>query len=134
MSDPSIELQAALVAALKAVGALPEVVAGRVYDAVPPAAEYPYVTLGPCQVLPLKAGCIDGAEVYPQIDVWSQAVGYPEAKRIAKAIVAALDDQELAIDGHSTVLFEHQSTNYLREPDGKTSHAAITFHGSITPT
>lgn len=134
MSDPSIELQAALVSSLKAVGALPEVVAGRVYDSVPPDAQFPYVTLGPCQVLPLKAGCIDGAEVYPQIDVWSQAVGYPEAKLIAKAIVAALDDQELAIDGHSAVLFEHQSTIYLREPDGKTSHAAITFHGSITPT
>lgn len=131
MSDPSVELQAALVAALKADGALP---AGTgVFDSAPADAPFPYVTLGLCQVLPMKAGCIDGAEVYPQIDVWSRAVGFPEAKRIAKAVVAVLDDQELAIDGHRMILFEHQSTTFLREADGKTSHAAITFHGSITP-
>jgi hypothetical protein len=130
MSDPSFELQKALVAALKADGALPP--ATGVYDSVKPNVPFPYVTLGPCQVMPMKADCIDGADVYSQIDVWSQSVGYPEAKRIAKAVVAALDDRDLAIDGHRTVLFEHQSTNYLREPDGKTSHAAIVFHGSFT--
>ncbi|MFC0243673.1 DUF3168 domain-containing protein [Rhodopseudomonas telluris] len=132
MSDPSYELQAALVAALKADAALSALIAGRIYDAVPTDAVFPYVSLGPCQVLPMRAGCIDGAEVYPQIDVWSRAVGFPECKRIAKALVAALDDQDLAVSDHHTVLFDHQSTNYLRDPDGKTSHAAILFHGSFT--
>lgn len=133
MSDPSLELQAAIVAALKASGALPAVVGGRVYDAVPTGAAFPYVTLGDIQVLPDKSGCIDGAEVYPQIDVWSRAVGYPETKTIAKAILAKLDDQPLTVAGFNTVVFEVQGVQYLRDPDGLTRHAAITFHGILTP-
>lgn len=133
MSDPSLELQAALVAALKVDGALPAVLDGRIYDAAPATAPYPYITLGECQVLPDKAECIDGVEVYPQIDVWSQAVGYPEVKMIAKAVLAALDDQDITVAGFNVVVFEVQSVNYLRDPDGLTSHAAITFHGILTP-
>lgn len=137
MSDPSLELQAALVAALKGhVGAK---VAERVYDQVPapvpPAtsATFPYVTLGDCQVLPDKAGCIDGVQVYPQIDVWSRGVGYAEVKTIVKSILLVLDDQPLAVDGFNVVLFEIQSVHYLRDPDGLTRHAALTFHGMLTP-
>jgi hypothetical protein len=135
MSDPSLEIQAAMVAALKAAGALPAVVGARVYDAVPtsPAPTFPYVTLGDCQVLPDKAGCIDGAEVSLQIDVWSRATGYGEAKAIGKAILAKLDDQPLTVTGHDVVVFEHASTNYLRDPDGLTRHVAITFRSLTTP-
>src|SRR4051812_40258662 len=100
MSDPSLEMQAAVVAALKQSGALPAVVGARIYDSVPPNATFPYVSLGDCQVLPDKADCIDGAELSLQIDVWSRAVGYPEAKTIAKAILAKLDDRPLTIAGH----------------------------------
>lgn len=133
MSDPSLELQGALVAALKATGALPSVVGGRVYDAVPANAAFPYLSLGDCQVLPDKSGCIDGAEVYPQIDVWSRAVGYPEVKTIAKAVLLKLDDQPLVVAGFNVVVFEVQGVQYLRDPDGLTRHAAITLHGILTP-
>lgn len=133
MSDPSLELQGALVAALKATGALPAVAGGRVYDQAPTNAVFPYLTLGDCQVLPDKAGCIDGAEVYPQIDVWSRAVGYPETKTITKAVLAALDDQAIVVAGFNVVVFQVQSVQYLRDPDGLTRHAAITFHGILTP-
>lgn len=133
MSDPSLELQATIVAALKAPGVLPGVVGGRVYDAVPAGAAFPYVTLGDCQVLPDKSSCIDGAEVYPQIDIWSRAVGYPEVKTITKAVLAALDDQLINVSGFNVVVFEIESVNYLRDPDGLTRHAAIRFHGILTP-
>lgn len=133
MNDPSLELQAGIVAALKAPGALPSVVGGRVYDAPPTNATFPYLTLGDCQVLPDKAGCIDGVEVYPQIDVWSRAVGYPEAKTITKAVLAALDEQPITAAGFNVVVFEFQSVQYLRDPDGRTRHAAITFRGLIQP-
>jgi hypothetical protein len=134
MSDPSIELQNAIVGALKAVGALPAVIGTRVYDDVPTAATFPYISLGDCQVLPDKAECIDGVEVYPQIDVWSQKPGYGETKTITKAVLLALDDRALAVTGFDLVVFEIQSVNYLRDPDGKTRHAALTFHGILTPT
>ncbi len=131
MSDPSLELQAALVATLKGVS--PQIAGGRIYDQAPELPEFPYVTLGDCQVLPDKAGCIDGVEVYPQIDIWSRAVGYPEIKAIAAAVKAVLDDQPLSVDGFAVVVFEHQSTHYLRDPDGLTRHAAIVFRGLIQP-
>ncbi|MEN6535648.1 MAG: DUF3168 domain-containing protein [Bryobacteraceae bacterium] len=131
MSDPSLELQAAIVAALK--GNSPSIVGGRIYDDVPAGAAFPYVSMGDCQVLPDKSGCIDGVEVYPQIDVWSRAVGYPEVKGITKEVLAVLDDQPLTVGGFNVVVFEVESVNYLRDPDGLTHHAAITFHGIITP-
>jgi Protein of unknown function (DUF3168) len=131
MSDPSLELQAAIVGALK--GDSPPVASGRVYDAAPINGTFPYVTLGDCQVLPDKYECIDGVEVYPQIDVWSRAVGYGETKTIAKRILALLDDVPLAVAGFDTVVFELQDLRYLRDPDGLTRHAAITFHGILTP-
>lgn len=131
MSDPSYALQVALVAALKAAGALPDVVGGRVYDAVPAGAAFPYVTLGQCQVLPDKAGCIDGVEVSLQVDAWSRAVGFGEVKTIGAAIVAALDDQALAVDGFNVTVFELESAQYLRDPDGLTRHGAITFRGLL---
>lgn len=133
MSDPSLDLQAAMVAALKAPGALPAVVGGRVYDAVPANAVFPYLSLGDCQVIPDKSACIDGVEVYPQIDVWSRAVGYPETKTITKAVLAALDDQPIVVAGFNVVVFQFQSVQYFRDPDGLSRHAAITLHGILTP-
>jgi hypothetical protein len=130
MSDPSLEVQATVVAALKAT---PAVVSGRVYDAAPSGVVFPYITLGDCQVLPDKAGCIDGAEMFLQVDVWSRAVGYPETKTIAKAVLEKLDDQPIVVSGHNVIVFEHLSTQYLRDPDGQTRHAAITFRSLIQP-
>lgn len=134
MSDPSLEVQAAIVTALKAAGALPTVIGQRVYDAAPANAVFPYITLGDCQVLPDKADCIDGAELILQVDVWSRATGYPETKTIAKAVLAKLDDQPISVAGQDIVVFEHQSTQYLRDPDGLTRHAAITFRSFAYPT
>lgn len=132
MSDPSLELQKAIVTALK--GYSPSLVGGRVYDDVPPAATFPYISLGDGQVLPDKADCIDGSEVFIQVDVWTQTIGYPEAKRIVKQVLSILDDNEdLGVEGYHTVVFEIQDVRYLRDPDGKTRHAAMTFHGLLQP-
>lgn len=134
MSDPSLPLQKALIDTLKSVYALPSVVGGRVYDDVAASATFPYVSLGPTQVLPDKAGCIDGAEVFQQIDVWSRGVGFPECKTIAEAIIARLDDADLIVEGFTVIVLEHQDTRYLRDPDGLTKHAAITFRSLLQPT
>jgi hypothetical protein len=138
MSDPSLELQAALVTALS--GHIGTAVADRVYDEVPapvpPATspQFPYVTLGDCQVLPDKANCIDGVEVYPQIDVWSRQTGYPELKGIVKEVLSVLDDQPLTVTGFDVVIFQIQNIHYLRDPDGQTRHAALVFYGNLFPT
>jgi hypothetical protein len=130
MSDPSLEVQGALVAALKAASIG---VDARIYDDVPADRTFPYVSLGECQVLPDKADCIDGAELFLQVDAWSREVGFPEVKGIAAKIVDALDDRPLSVSGHNVVVFEHQSTQYLRDPDGLTHHAALTFRALVQP-
>lgn len=134
MSDPSYELQDALYDALKNnIG--PEV-GPRVYDQVPkpvpPATvTFPYVTIGDGQVLPDKADCIDGTEHFLQIDVWSRAVGFPEAKTISNNIVTLLDDNPPTMTGYVAVIFELENIQYLRDPDGLTRHVAMTFHARI---
>lgn len=131
MSDPSLELQDAIIGALR--GNIGNAVGDKVFDEPPVNPLFPYVTLGACQIIPDKASCIDGAIAYPSVDVWSQDSGFTEAKTIAKAILALLDDQPLTVAGFNVVVFEFASVNYLRDPDGLTRHAAISFHGILTP-
>ena len=129
MSDPSLEVQKAIVGALRGAN----VAGGRIYDQVPEAPAFPYVTIGDCQVMPDKADCIDGSIVYPQVDVWTRTTGYPETKQIASAVLAALDDQQLTVDGYHLVVFEFQDIRYMRDPDGITRHGVLMFHGLLQP-
>ena len=135
MLDPSLPLQTALFAALSAPGVLPDVVGGRVYDEAPQNALTPYVSLGDCQVLPDKSSCIDGSICYPIIDVWSTYQGYAEAKTIAAAIVAKLDDQpeNLDVAGFTVVVFEIHNYMPLRDPDGLTRRVNLQFRALVQP-
>lgn len=135
MLDPSVQLQAAIVGALKSAGALPAVVGARVYDEPPTIPTFPYISEGDCQVLPDKAGCIDGTECYPILDVWSRSSGYGEAKTIAAAILAKLDDQpeNVVMTGFVAIVFELHDYRPLRDPDGLTRRVNITFRALIQP-
>lgn len=129
MADPSLDLQGAIVAALKADGAVTALVGQRIFDDVPAAqaGSFPRITYGSDQVLSDDADCVTGFEVFIQIDVWSRIVGQPEMKRIAGAVRAALHNVELTLAEHSLIVLEHQQTRYLRDPDGLTKHAAVEF-------
>ena len=133
MSDPSLPLQAGLVAALKAYAPLTALIAGRVYDDPSKNAAKPYVTIGEDQVLPDRGDGYDGSDVTMTIHVWSEAVGFPQTKQIAGAIRAALAPG-FAVQGHRLVDIAFESTRYLREPDGRTSHGVLTFTARTEPT
>ena len=122
MSDPTLPLTAAIVSALTTSS--PPVLA-HIYDKVTPAATFPYVSIGPIQVIPDKADCIDGTEVFIQLDIWSQTASSVEEKQISAAIVAALDDQDLTVSGYRAVIFQLQDINHLRDPDGLTWHGVL---------
>ena len=127
MSDPSLELQAAIVSKLKADSGVQAVVGQRIYDEVPANPTFPYISIGDNQVLPDKAECIDGTEIFWQLDGWSRDHTFPTPKQISKAVVAALDDQDLTVSGYSAIVVELNSVNYLHDPDGITRHVAISF-------
>jgi len=127
MTSPSLELQGAVVARLTEYPELIELISGRVYDRVPAAAEFPYLSLGPDQMFSDDAECITGFEVTFQIDAWSRAVGFPEVKRIAEHVRAALTDETIELTDNALLSIEHSQTRILRDPDGLTNHAAIQF-------
>lgn len=122
MSDPSLAVQSALVAALKALSTEAGI---RVYDLPPADAAVPYITVGGGQTVPLDETCWDASEVYVQVDVWSEEPGYPQVKRIAGAIRAALHDQPVTVTGHVCDRCEVRNISYSRERDGITSRARI---------
>ncbi len=77
------------------------------------------LTLGDCQVVPAGSGAYRRRRVLrPIIDVWSRATGYPEAKTIAAAVTARLDDppENLTLTGFDVVVFEVETPRYLSGP------------------
>jgi hypothetical protein len=127
MSDPSLELQAALVGRLKSDPGVTAVVGQRVYDEVPNNPQFPYISIGDNQVLPDKAECIDGTEIFWQLDGWARDPTFPTTKQISKAVVACLDDIELTLTGYAAIVVELNRVDYLHDPDGITRHVAINF-------
>lgn len=138
MIDASYELQVAIVGRLKGFQALADLIGNRVYDEVPRdsagkalVANFPYVSFGPDQALPDNFECITGSEIFIQIDAWSRAVGFAEVKKIANAVRLALHNQELSLTENALVSFEFDGRRVFRDPDGKTSQAAITFRAVV---
>ena len=130
MTSPTLELQSAVIAALKSYAPLTAIVGQRIYDAVPTNATFPYVSLGPTDELPADAECINATDITFQIDGWSRATGAPEVIKIAWEIRQALR-QPMTLTDNAFVLLEHQSTRRLRDPDGLTNHAVVSLTATI---
>lgn len=130
MSDPALAIQMALVTRITS---LATEAGERVYDDVPAEAQresetgaaWPYISLGNGQMVPVDEECFDRSSTYIDVNVWSRDVGFPQAKRIAGAIRAALHEQELAIAGHVLDRMRVENINYSRDPDGATRRARI---------
>lgn len=126
-TSPSLELQVAIVSRLTNDAALAALVADRIYDDVPEDAVFPYITVGEGDETSDDIECAPGFEISLDVDVWSQAVGFPEAKQISNAIRQALKSPDLTLPVNALVYFQHRQTRFLRDPDGKTRHAVLTF-------
>lgn len=136
MIDPSLAVAAAIISRLKAYAQVTDIVGQRVYDVVIPAAQLPYVTVDQPQVLPMRmgSGCEAGAEISILVHGWSNGPESVEVKQLGAALIAALDEHELVLTGHSTVLNELEQVIYLNDPDGIVKHAAVTFRILTEPT
>lgn len=135
MADPTLPLQKAMVARLKANSDIVGLVGAKVFDSVPPSTAKPYVNMGLPQVLPDKADCVAGAEVMFSVHGWSAGPDTVEVKRIGAAILRALDEAEdMVVDGHHLTVFELEQMDYLNEPDGIVKHVSIVFRALTEPT
>lgn len=131
MASPSLELQIATVARLRSTAAVTALIGDRVFDHVPEKAEFPYVTVGEGDETSDDADCITGFEISLDIDVWSRELGFPEAKKITDAVRRALRSPDLVITENALVSFEHRQSRFLRDPDGITAHAVMTFEAIV---
>lgn len=133
MADPALALQGAINVKLRAEVAA---VADRVLDHVPSGVAFPYIELGEFQTVDDGAQCHDGVEVFITLHVWSRPgttrPGQVEAKTIAGAVRGSLHEAELDLGTDWQFLeIAHQDTRYLKDPDGLTSHAVLTFRALV---
>lgn len=121
-------LQKAIVGRLKGDAPLTALISGRVYDRVPAGAALPYVHIRSIQVVDDGAECIDGAEVFIDLDVWSNAVGKVEASRAAGAVRKALHEAALPLDEpYALTEIAHRDTDVGDGGDELLTRARMTF-------
>ena len=125
-----LAFQDAVVRLLRADAAVKALVASRIYDRVPLNAARPYVSIGPSQMTQQDFDCVDGAECFLQVDVWSSEPGFAQCKTLAAAVRKALHNAAAEQDGF-TFEIEHRFTNEFRDADGLTSHGVISLRAII---
>lgn len=133
--EPSLDLQAAILSALRADVALTALVGSQIYDQLPLKARPPYLVIGDAQIIGDYADCIDGSEISLQIDAWGgqTTLGYSDVKTIAHAVRLILHDFAPNLSGNRLISFNFENTRFLRDPDGITRHAALTFSALTEP-
>ena len=131
MTSPSFELQKLIYDRLTGNPAVSALIGTRVYDRVPDNPTFPYVSFGPFDELSDNADCIDGFEVTLQLDVWSRSVGFPECRKIVDAVRKALPDDGMTLPDNALATFNHRTSRIFRDPDGLTSHGAMTFEAFV---
>src|SRR5690349_18014040 len=101
MSSAGFALQQAIFAQLSNDPATTAALGGtRIYDDVPPRAEFPFVTFGISSERDWSTGTDQGFEHAVSLHVWSRGHGRKEAEAIVSAVREALHDHSLALTGH----------------------------------
>lgn len=129
--DPTLALQAAIIAALKSNAPLVALVGTKIYDRIPPTVVPPYCTLTGWQEIDEGTDCMDASEVFFDVQCYSTAVGRPECANIAGAVKKALNRLSPAVAAHTNVEILHNSTLYFTESDNLTSRAVVSFRALV---
>jgi hypothetical protein len=137
MIDPSFELEAAIITRLKADATVSGFVAARIYDRPPDGdVASPYISMGPSDAITDDVDCLPAAELTFQVDCWSsgpgEAFGSAEVRKLAYAVRRSLDGAEITLATNVLVTVNHETTRIMRDPDGATNHAAMTFSALVS--
>jgi len=134
MSAAAAALRAAIHTALAADAALTATLGGaRIYDEPPRTAPFPFVTIGEGRVIDVSADDAPAQEHHLALHVWSRQGGHREAHQITGALLQALDDAALPLDGHRLVNLRFALADIRREADGRTYHALVRFRAVTEP-
>ncbi|UTL92469.1 DUF3168 domain-containing protein [Pseudomonas fluorescens] len=121
MPDPSVALQNAIFARLKAEVSCP------VYDGAGLNTPKPYVSID--REISVNTSPIAGRKREQRLfylSVWSDAAGQAEVKRINGEVIAALDERRLPLEVGRAVSVRVEQSDAQRDAEG------ITYQGSIT--
>jgi hypothetical protein len=105
----------------------------RIYDDVPQAAPYPFITLGQSVIRDWSTGSEDGAEHILTLNVWSRAGGKKQMHEIIEAIRDVLHDRPLVMADHRLVNLRHEFSEARFDPDGHTFHGIVRYRAATEP-
>ena len=135
MPASAAALRAAIHDALAADTPLTSLLGGaRIYDEPPRDAALPYVTLGEDVIADASTASEPGDEHALTLHAWSRQGGHREAHLIAGALLEALVDAPLALDGHRLANLRFIVADVRREHDGRTYHAIVRMRAVTEPT
>jgi Protein of unknown function (DUF3168) len=105
----------------------------RVFDTPPRGTAFPYIVIGDDTQSDWSTATEGGSEHAVVIHVWSRADGHKEAKLVADTVRDTLDGAELDVTGQALIDIRYLETNFTRESDGETTHAALRFRAVMEP-
>lgn len=134
--DPSAgaSLQAAVVSALAADATLTSLLRGpKVYDAPPPGAAMPYVTIGQSAERDWSTGSEEGREHTLTLLVWSNARGRGETHDLMGHLRRVLHDAALPVAGWHLVALRHELSELRRDSDGEVWRGLVRLRAVTEP-
>lgn len=134
MTAASWALQRSIYQALAGSSELTTLLGGeRIYSNPPPAAEFPYITLGQTVNLDWSTGTEDGNEHSLTLHVWSRADSAAQVHEIIQVIRMVLHNQLLSLEDHHLVNLRHEFTEARIDPDGETMHGIVRYRAVTEP-
>jgi hypothetical protein len=134
MTAASWALQRSIYQALTASPEVTALLGGeRIYSNPPPAAQFPYITLGQTVNLDWSMGTEDGTEHSFTLHVWSRADSAAQVHEIIQVIRMVLHNQALALEDHFLVNLRHEFTEARLDPDGETMHGIVRYRAVTEP-
>ena len=134
MSASAVALRAAIRDTLAADTPLISLLGGaKIYDEPPRDAALPYVTLGEDVIADASTATEPGDEHALTLHAWSRQGGHREAHLIAGALLEALVDAPLVLDGHRLANLRFIVADVRREGDGRTYHGLVRLRAVTEP-
>jgi hypothetical protein len=127
--DLSGPLRRAVVAALQADPGVAALVGARVYDYVSAVPAYPFLRCTTTTASPWEAtGGVRGSLARLQVDAFVKGHGRGSVEPLTAAVVAALDEADLAIAGGTVLSLQWRQTLTLEDPaEQGVTHGVVEF-------
>lgn len=105
----------------------------RIYDDVPQAAPFPFVTLGEIRSNDWSTQESRGHEHFVTLHAWSRSAGRKQVQAVLGALETALADAPLTLQDHRLVSVLPVFWDARRESDGETYHGVMRLRAVTEP-